>query len=95
MYWISHQNAFHYDAPKEGRNWIEHSVIQHFAPTEHAIGLYWYHFEQQSNVAALEALGLAQTVSFWMRLRCVNGSMNNRLKWSLIQTSPVRLLGGF
>ncbi|WP_454441229.1 MJ1255/VC2487 family glycosyltransferase [Vibrio bathopelagicus] len=43
---ISHQNAFRYDVPKEGGNWIEHSVIQHFAPTEHAIGLHWYHFEQ-------------------------------------------------
>lgn len=31
---------------KKGGNWIEHSVIQHFAPTEHAIGLHWYHFEQ-------------------------------------------------
>ncbi|MFA0311612.1 glycosyltransferase [Vibrio splendidus] len=43
---ISHQNAFRYDVPKEGGNWIEHSVIQYFAPTEHAIGLHWYHFEQ-------------------------------------------------
>lgn len=43
---ISHQNAFRYDVPKEGGNWIEHSVIQHFAPTEHSIGLHWYHFEQ-------------------------------------------------
>ncbi|WP_114632954.1 MJ1255/VC2487 family glycosyltransferase [Vibrio splendidus] len=43
---ISHQNAFRYDVPKEGGNWIEHLVIQHFAPTEHSIGLHWYHFEQ-------------------------------------------------
>lgn len=43
---ISHQNAFRYDVPKKGGNWIEHSVIQHFAPTEHYIGLHWYHFEQ-------------------------------------------------
>ena len=43
---ISHQNAFRYDVPKEGGNWIEHSVIQYFAPTEHSIGLHWYHFEQ-------------------------------------------------
>ncbi|CAK2634102.1 MJ1255/VC2487 family glycosyltransferase [Vibrio crassostreae] len=43
---ISHQNAFRYDVPKEGGNWIEHSVIQHFAPTAHSIGLHWYHFEQ-------------------------------------------------
>lgn len=43
---ISHQNAFRYDVPKEGGNWIEHSVIRHFAPTEHSIGLHWYHFEQ-------------------------------------------------
>ncbi|MCZ8497716.1 hypothetical protein O9929_02015 [Vibrio lentus] len=27
-----------YDVPKEGANWIEHSVIQHFAPTEYAAG---------------------------------------------------------
>ncbi|GMM89275.1 MJ1255/VC2487 family glycosyltransferase [Vibrio fortis] len=43
---ISHQNAFRFDVPKKGGNWIEHSVIQHFAPTEHYIGLHWYHFEQ-------------------------------------------------
>ena len=43
---ISHQNAFRFDVPKAGGNWIEHSVIQHFAPTEHYIGLHWYHFDQ-------------------------------------------------
>lgn len=43
---ISHQNAFRFDVPKKGENWIERSVIQHFAPTEHSIGLHWYHFEQ-------------------------------------------------
>lgn len=43
---ISHQNAFRYSVPKKGATWIDHALIQHFAPTQHFLGLHWYHFQQ-------------------------------------------------
>ncbi len=43
---ISHQNAFRYSVPKKGATWIDHALIQHFAPTQHRLGLHWYHFQQ-------------------------------------------------
>lgn len=43
---ISHQNAFRYSVPKKGASWIDQTVIQHFAPTQHYLGLHWYHFQQ-------------------------------------------------
>ncbi len=43
---ISHQNAFLFDVPQKGSNWIDSSVIQHFAPSQYQIGLHWYHFGQ-------------------------------------------------
>lgn len=43
---ISHQNAFQYSVPKKGATWIDQTLIQHFAPTQHRLGLHWYHFQQ-------------------------------------------------
>lgn len=43
---ISHQNAFRYSVPKKGASWIDQTLIQHFAPTQHHLGLHWYHFQQ-------------------------------------------------
>lgn len=43
---ISHQNAFRYPVPKKGAGWIDHTVLQHFAPTQFHLGLHWYHFQQ-------------------------------------------------
>ncbi|MCW8335589.1 MJ1255/VC2487 family glycosyltransferase [Vibrio paucivorans] len=43
---ISHQNAFRYSVPKKGASWLDKQVIHHFAPSDYAIGLHWYHFEQ-------------------------------------------------
>lgn len=43
---ISHQNAFRYSVPKKGASWLDQTLIQHFAPTQHHLGLHWYHFQQ-------------------------------------------------
>lgn len=43
---ISHQNAFRYSIPLKGAGWLDKKIIQHFAPTDHHIGLHWYHFDQ-------------------------------------------------
>ncbi|MEF1308491.1 glycosyltransferase family protein [Vibrio mytili] len=43
---ISHQNAFRYPVPLKGASWLDKSVIQHFAPSQHYLGLHWYHFDQ-------------------------------------------------
>ncbi|MGC9491647.1 MJ1255/VC2487 family glycosyltransferase [Vibrio genomosp. F10] len=43
---ISHQNAFRYSVPLKGASWFDKQLIHHFAPSDYAIGLHWYHFEQ-------------------------------------------------
>lgn len=43
---ISHQNAFRYSVPKKGITWLDQTLIHHFAPTQHYLGLHWYHFQQ-------------------------------------------------
>ena len=43
---ISHQNAFRYPVPLKGASWFDKSVIEHFAPSQHHLGLHWYHFDQ-------------------------------------------------
>ncbi len=43
---ISHQNAFRYPVPLKGASWLDKSVIEHFAPSLHHLGLHWYHFDQ-------------------------------------------------
>ncbi len=43
---ISHQNAFRYPVPQKGASWLDKSVIKHFAPSQHHLGLHWYHFDQ-------------------------------------------------
>ncbi|WP_319536109.1 MJ1255/VC2487 family glycosyltransferase [uncultured Vibrio sp.] len=43
---ISHQNAFRYPVPLKGASWLDKSVIEHFAPSQHHLGLHWYHFDQ-------------------------------------------------
>lgn len=43
---ISHQNAFRYPVPSKGANWLDKSMIKHFAPSQYLLGLHWYHFEQ-------------------------------------------------
>ncbi|MDA0149681.1 MJ1255/VC2487 family glycosyltransferase [Vibrio sp. LaRot3] len=43
---ISHQNAFRYPVPLKGASWLDKMVIRYFAPSQHHIGLHWYHFNQ-------------------------------------------------
>jgi len=43
---ISHQNAFRHSVPLKGASWLDKTIIEHFAPATHHIGLHWYHFEQ-------------------------------------------------
>ncbi|MEZ9229682.1 MJ1255/VC2487 family glycosyltransferase [Vibrio amylolyticus] len=43
---ISHQNAFRHSVPLKGASWVDKRLIHHFAPSDYAIGLHWYHFEQ-------------------------------------------------
>ncbi|WP_260260897.1 MJ1255/VC2487 family glycosyltransferase [Vibrio intestinalis] len=43
---ISHQNAFRYPVPLKGASWLDKLVIRYFAPSNHHIGLHWYHFNQ-------------------------------------------------
>lgn len=43
---ISHQNAFLFDVPQKGSNWLDNRLIQHFAPSRYQLGLHWYHFGQ-------------------------------------------------
>lgn len=43
---ISHQNAFRFDVPKVGMNAMDRLIMKHFAPTNHHLGLHWYHFNQ-------------------------------------------------
>ncbi len=43
---ISHQAAFHYDIPKVSGHKISQFVTSYFAPTTHALGLHWHHFNQ-------------------------------------------------
>ncbi|OOF12399.1 glycosyltransferase [Salinivibrio sp. PR5] len=43
---ISHQAAFAYAVPKQGEGLINRLIMRYFAPTDHAIGLHWYHFNQ-------------------------------------------------
>lgn len=43
---LSHQNAFLYDVPTVGQSWLDAMITRHFAPTQHAIGLHWFHFNK-------------------------------------------------
>jgi len=43
---ISHQNAFRYEVPKKGKNWLDSKIMTYFAPSDFHIGLHWYHFGQ-------------------------------------------------
>lgn len=43
---IGHQYAFDYAVPKQGDNLISRTIMSSFAPTQHRIGLHWYHFQQ-------------------------------------------------
>ncbi|WP_028023543.1 MJ1255/VC2487 family glycosyltransferase [Enterovibrio calviensis] len=43
---ISHQSAFKHDVPKQGQNMLDKVIMRYFAPTQHSIGLHWYHFNQ-------------------------------------------------
>ncbi|MGX9418564.1 MJ1255/VC2487 family glycosyltransferase [Vibrio sp. RC27] len=43
---LSHQNAFRFSVPRKGSTWIDSLIINRFAPSDHYIGLHWYHFEQ-------------------------------------------------
>ncbi|MGF1686359.1 glycosyltransferase [Photobacterium japonica] len=44
---VSHQNAFLYDVPTLGQSWLDTLITRHFAPTQHALGLHWFHFNQK------------------------------------------------
>ncbi|MFO6423647.1 MJ1255/VC2487 family glycosyltransferase [Motilimonas sp. KMU-193] len=41
---LSHQNAFRYPVPKVDFNMANALLMKYFAPTQHAIGVHWYHF---------------------------------------------------
>lgn len=43
---LSHQNAFLYDIPKQGNNFITNWFMRNFAPVTQPIGLHWHHFNQ-------------------------------------------------
>nr|WP_212752300.1 MULTISPECIES: MJ1255/VC2487 family glycosyltransferase [unclassified Vibrio] len=43
---LSHQNAFRYSVPLKGITWLDHIILQYFAPADHHLALYWYHFNQ-------------------------------------------------
>ena len=43
---ISHQNAFRFDVPQKGSSWLDNQIIHRFAPSDHQLGLHWYHFDQ-------------------------------------------------
>ncbi|OOE57770.1 glycosyltransferase [Salinivibrio sp. ML323] len=43
---ISHQAAFSHAVPKHGETLINRMIMRYFAPTDYAIGLHWYHFNQ-------------------------------------------------
>ncbi|MDQ2075282.1 MJ1255/VC2487 family glycosyltransferase [Marinimicrobium sp. ABcell2] len=43
---ISHQNAFLYDIPKRGDNFLTAWFMRYFAPVTLPIGLHWHHFNQ-------------------------------------------------
>ncbi|WP_444919568.1 MJ1255/VC2487 family glycosyltransferase [Microbulbifer sp. CnH-101-G] len=41
---IGHQYAFLYSIPMPRFNWLFHTVLRTFAPTEKSLGLHWHHF---------------------------------------------------
>lgn len=64
---ISHQNAFLFDVPQKGANWLDDSVIQHFAPSQYQLGLHWYHFGQPILLPSFTPLSrmLPRKILFW------------------------------
>ncbi|MDT0582192.1 MJ1255/VC2487 family glycosyltransferase [Brumicola blandensis] len=43
---ISHQAAFNYSVPTEAEGVVDKIITKHFAPTDFALGVHWYHFNQ-------------------------------------------------
>ncbi len=43
---ISHQCAFLRQIPIQGQSLLDKQLVNHFAPTQHQLGLHWYHFGQ-------------------------------------------------
>ena len=43
---ISHQAAFAYNVPKTGHGFFDTVLMKSFAPTQHQLGVHWYHFNQ-------------------------------------------------
>lgn len=43
---ISHQAAFMYAVPTEAQSIIDKWVTRYFAPTQYALGVHWYHYNQ-------------------------------------------------
>jgi uncharacterized protein (TIGR00661 family) len=43
---ISHQAAFNCSVPTEAESLIDKIITKHFAPTDFALGVHWYHFNQ-------------------------------------------------
>ncbi|MGK0408507.1 MAG: hypothetical protein ACJASB_000654 [Shewanella psychromarinicola] len=41
---ISHQAALQYPVPKQGNNWFNEFLLNHFAPVDIALGCHWHHF---------------------------------------------------
>ncbi|MFA0810612.1 MJ1255/VC2487 family glycosyltransferase [Microbulbifer epialgicus] len=43
---IGHQYAFLYSIPMPRLNWLSHTILRAFAPTEKSLGLHWHHFDR-------------------------------------------------
>jgi uncharacterized protein (TIGR00661 family) len=41
---ISHQAAFTHAVPTEAQSFVDKWLTRYFAPTQHALGVHWYHF---------------------------------------------------
>ncbi|WBA08356.1 MJ1255/VC2487 family glycosyltransferase [Salinivibrio kushneri] len=60
---ISHQAAFSHAVPKHGETLINRIIMRYFAPTDYAIGLHWYHFNQPILPPIIDAPAAANAVA--------------------------------
>jgi uncharacterized protein (TIGR00661 family) len=59
---ISHQAAFTCAVPTEAQSIIDKWLTRHFAPTQYALGVHWYHFNQ-AIIPPFVPAGLCQSAS--------------------------------
>jgi uncharacterized protein (TIGR00661 family) len=66
---ISHQAAFTYAVPTEAQGLVDKWLTHHFAPTQYALGVHWYHFNQ-AIIPPFVSKGLSKkTVSYSKRAK--------------------------